>query len=112
MTDATLKNALRALVEDLETARDILMAEVSGVASELSDDIDHLDDGVDEIIENGAKGAKPGFLIIEHGALDALRIPSSDPNDEIKNAFRDYDWLVRRALSELRRATLVRETAQ
>ena len=99
-----LRNALAVLAEDLGRARDILLAEVDGIASEPIGDIDELESLIDEILEEGEEAPKAGFIVVEQAAITALRISSGDPSGEIEDAFREYDWLVRRAFREFREA--------
>jgi hypothetical protein len=105
MKNSTLKNALAVFAEDLRRARDILLAEVDGIASEPIGDIDELESQIDEILEDGEKGPEAGpLIVVERATIAALRISSGDPSGEVEDAFRDYDWLVRQAFRELREA--------
>lgn len=109
MTDA-LKNALAVFLEDIQRARDILLAEVDAIASEPIADIDDLESQIDEILEDGEKGPKDGSLIVvERAAIAALRISSPDPSGDIEDAFHDFDWLIKQAIRHFKEA-LSRET--
>ena len=107
MSNSKLKTALAFYEDDFESATARLRVKVEGIAYESSGDIEELGSRIDEILEESAKTLKPGFIVVSVEALEALRIPSSDPSDEIEDAFRDYDWEVRKALRELK-AALVR----
>lgn len=105
MSDAALRTALAVFAEDLGRARDTLLADVDDIASEPIGDIDKLESQIDEILWDGDEGLEAGpLIVVERATIAALRISSGDPSGDIEDAFRDYDWLVRRAFAEFREA--------
>jgi hypothetical protein len=112
VSDATLKGALRALVDELENATARCKAEVESAVSDPVDVLDELTDLVDEILEVGEKAPKAGFVVVSIEALEALRAAISDVSGgDVEGPFEDLAWEIRKALREFKEAAL-RETVE
>ena len=104
MSDPTPKNALRALVDELENATARCKAEVESVASDPGDIVEEINDLVDEVLEDSEKAPKVGFLIVSVEAIEALRFESSDVDGEIEAAFENFAWETRKLIREFKEA--------
>jgi hypothetical protein len=108
MTDATLKSAIRALVDELENAAARCKARVEGEVFDPDDFAEELNDLVSEILEDSEKAPnKAGFLIVSVEALEALRGVINDVSGgEVETAFENFAWETRQAFGEFKQAVM------